>query len=95
VPSSSTHWRHKQSSLYPRLFAILPYRDSTHGSDGQKQPNHRARFVVVSMEQTLEARRIARERLGRLLSALITAVTHPERSPCRKADAQDRSLNIP
>jgi hypothetical protein len=24
VPSSSTHWRHKQSSLYCRLFAILP-----------------------------------------------------------------------
>ncbi|MDB5834946.1 MAG: allophanate hydrolase [Caballeronia sp.] len=37
---------------------------------GQMQPNHRARFVAVSMEQTLAARRVANERLARLRKAL-------------------------
>jgi allophanate hydrolase subunit 2 len=37
---------------------------------GQMQPNHRARFVAVSMEQTLAARRVAHERLARLREAL-------------------------
>ena len=37
---------------------------------GQMQPNHRAHFVAVSMEQTLAARRAASARLLRLREAL-------------------------
>jgi biotin-dependent carboxylase-like uncharacterized protein len=37
---------------------------------GQMQPNHRARFVAVSMEQTLAARRAANARLLRLRDVL-------------------------
>jgi biotin-dependent carboxylase-like uncharacterized protein len=37
---------------------------------GQMQPNHRARFLAVSMAQTLAARRVAHEKLERLRSAL-------------------------